>query len=83
MTTNGHYGLGTFTTGENDTFAGLVVGESVLDLRRHLGDAVTSLALLGDWERSSETLSSLASDGDTSAHELTALRPAPRCGTVT
>jgi 2,4-didehydro-3-deoxy-L-rhamnonate hydrolase len=77
MVTDGRFALGTFTTQDGDTFAGLVVGESVLDLRRHLGKPCTTLALLDDWGRSLESLSDLASAGSTDAHELESLRPRP------
>ena len=77
MTSDRRFALGTFTAGERETFPGLVLGERVLDLRPRLGPETTTRALLDDWERSVESLSELASNGDTQAHELASLRARP------
>lgn len=79
----GQFAIGTFAangTGDgngNRAFPGLVVGDSVLDLRRPLGASTTTLALLHDWEHSVETLAELARDGDSGGHRLENLRPLP------
>ncbi len=75
MTSDRQFALGTFAAGERETFAGLVVGERVLDLRARFGAETTTLGLIEDWERSVESLSELAGEGDTRAHELASLRP--------
>ena len=77
MTTNEQFALGTFMTGDGETFPGLVIGETVLDLRRRFEQTTTTLALLEDWARTRDALADLARGGDTSAHELSSLRPRP------
>jgi 2-keto-4-pentenoate hydratase/2-oxohepta-3-ene-1,7-dioic acid hydratase in catechol pathway len=74
MASNGEFALGTFAAGGGEAFPGLVVGESVLDLRERFGAAATTLSLLEHWERSLEALEELAEDGAGAAHELRALR---------
>ena len=71
------FALGTFSTATkpDETFAGLVVGDQVLDLRGPLGSDITTLDLFDDWERSVEQLGRLADAGDQTAHQLEGLRP--------
>jgi 2,4-didehydro-3-deoxy-L-rhamnonate hydrolase len=56
------FGLGTFAAGGGAPFSGLVLGDGVLDLRPVLGDAVTTSALLADWDASLERLRTLADE---------------------
>jgi 2,4-diketo-3-deoxy-L-fuconate hydrolase len=58
-------GLGTFATPEGGSFPGLVLGDRVLDLRKHLPDAASLTALLGDWETQLPRILELA-EGDSS-----------------
>ena len=79
MSASTRFALGTFATSDGRPFAGLVLGDRVADLGRHLGDGVTLRALVDDWDRSLETLQALAgrlapADGE---HALDALRPLP------
>jgi 2,4-didehydro-3-deoxy-L-rhamnonate hydrolase len=77
MTTDARFALGTFSTAAEETFAGLVVGEQVLDLRAALGRDTTTLTLLDDWDRNRERLAALADAGDTTTHDLADLRARP------
>jgi 2,4-diketo-3-deoxy-L-fuconate hydrolase len=76
------YGIGTFSRdgGDGDAFAGIVIDEVVFDLRPALGDAVTTLALVQDWDASLARLAALA-DGDRAAlgegTPIGELRPLP------
>jgi 2,4-didehydro-3-deoxy-L-rhamnonate hydrolase len=72
------FGLGTFAAPGGDAFPGLVVEESVLDVRQHFGDAATTLTLLRDWEASVARLRELAASGPGQATvPLADLRPLP------
>lgn len=71
------FALGTFAAHGGEAFPGLVVGETVLDLRRRLGRETTTLGLLHDWERSLDALAEAAHDGDSAAHALGDVRPLP------
>jgi 2,4-didehydro-3-deoxy-L-rhamnonate hydrolase len=75
--TGAEFALGTFAAADETTFPGLVVGDTVLDLRRRFGEAATTLALLDHWERNVDALSELARAGDTDAHALASVRPLP------
>lgn len=77
MSKDGQFALGTFALADGHTFPGLVVGESVLDLRRRFGGGATTLALLDDWDRSLQALAELARAGDADVRELDSLRPLP------
>src|SRR5690349_18819600 len=79
MSASTRFALGTFAASDCRPLAGLVLGDRVADLGRHLGDGVTLRALVDDWDRSLETLQALAdrlapADGE---HALDALRPLP------
>lgn len=71
------FAIGTFEAAGAHEFPGLVVGDTVLDLRRRLGDATTTRSLLDDWDESLPTLADAARDGDSDAHALAELRPLP------
>lgn len=75
MSNNGQFAIGTFSMADGAAFPGLVVGDSVLDLRQPLGYATTTLALLDDWDRNVQVLADLATAGDTSGFALSGLRP--------
>jgi 2-keto-4-pentenoate hydratase/2-oxohepta-3-ene-1,7-dioic acid hydratase in catechol pathway len=77
MRSEGRFGLGTFTTADGDVLPGLVVGDSVLDLRACFGAETTTLALLDDWESTLQMLFELAHEHDGGAHALASLRPKP------
>jgi 2,4-diketo-3-deoxy-L-fuconate hydrolase len=77
MAADAQFALGTFAADGGEAFPALVVGETVLDLRRRLGDATTTLGLLRDWERSFDVLAAAALDGDSAAHVLRDVRPLP------
>jgi len=71
------FGLGTFAIGE-DVFAGLVRDDTVVDLRRHLGQQVSTAALLARWDESVEHLAAIAGQApDGSERPLADLRPLP------
>lgn len=53
------FGLGTFDA-DGDAFPGLVVGDSVVDLRPHLGDRATVETSLTDWDATLAVLHDLA-----------------------
>jgi 2,4-didehydro-3-deoxy-L-rhamnonate hydrolase len=73
------YGLGTFAPHSGGApFAGLVLGERVVSLERHLGVGTTIRALLEDWSRSSYELQDVADAADPGETvELSSLRPLP------
>ncbi len=77
MPDDGQFALGTFALDDGSAFPGLVLGETVLDLRRHFGAQATTLALLSDWDRSLQALTELARAGDSDVRELGSLRPLP------
>lgn len=77
MTDQRTFALGTFATGRGDAFAGLFVGDRVVDLRPHFGTATTTRELLDDWDSSLSALRELARADHTTAHELGTLRPLP------
>jgi 2,4-didehydro-3-deoxy-L-rhamnonate hydrolase len=70
------FGLGTFADAD-ETFPGLVVGDSVLDLRRRFGPSATTGTLLSDWDASLAELRTLAAAGAGGGVPLEALRPLP------
>jgi 2,4-didehydro-3-deoxy-L-rhamnonate hydrolase len=74
MTGNPSFALGTFSAG-NDAFAGLVVGDQVIDLRARFGPQTTILSLVEDWERNLEALTDLARTDLNHAHAPGDLRP--------
>lgn len=76
MTPSGQFGLGTFAAADG-AFPGLVVDDHVIDLRPHVGAGTTTLGLLDNWERSVDTLSTLAAAGAADAPALSDLRPLP------
>ncbi len=69
------FALGTFTRDGGDPFPGLVVAETVIDLRPRFGDATTTADLLDDWDGALERLQVAADDGDNHALDYAALRP--------
>jgi 2,4-didehydro-3-deoxy-L-rhamnonate hydrolase len=70
------FGLGTFRASDGQPFAGLVGGDLVIDLRPELGDRVTVLSLLEDWERSLPVLEQASHRRDgTRLSDLAALPP--------
>ncbi len=77
MAADSQFVLGTFAANGGEAFPALVVGETVLDLRRRLGSATTTLGLLHDWERSLDVLAQAAHDGDSAAHALSEVWPLP------
>jgi 2-keto-4-pentenoate hydratase/2-oxohepta-3-ene-1,7-dioic acid hydratase in catechol pathway len=77
MRSEGRFALGTFTTADGDVFPGLVIGDSVLDIRARFGAETTTLALLEDWESTLQTLVELAHEHDGGGHTLASLRPRP------
>src|SRR4051795_13039956 len=78
MSPSTRFALGTFAASDGRSFAGLVLGDRVVDLGPHLG-AVTVRSLLDDWDRSVMRLQALAdriAPAET-AHSFDALRPLP------
>lgn len=76
MTSNtGRFGLGTFTEAESDPFPGLVLDETVLDLRTHLGANITTRDLLEDWEASFGTLANIAARPSGPSYDYSSVRP--------
>jgi 2,4-diketo-3-deoxy-L-fuconate hydrolase len=70
------FGLGTFRSGDGEAFAGVVAEDRVIDLRPQLGERVTVLSLLEDWERSLPVLEAVGERaGGTSLSALTPLPP--------
>src|SRR5579862_4005372 len=65
--------------GDGDSFAGLVLGDRVVDLGRRLGPATTVRRLVDDWPESFARLQALANeiDPDAADHDLALLRPLP------
>jgi 2-keto-4-pentenoate hydratase/2-oxohepta-3-ene-1,7-dioic acid hydratase in catechol pathway len=69
------------------SFAGLVIGERVVALERHLGPGTTVRGLVDDWPTSFPRLQAIADDGEQHASdlELASLRPLPPvlpCGQI-
>jgi 2,4-diketo-3-deoxy-L-fuconate hydrolase len=73
------FAIGTFCAGEDERFAGLVLGERVTRLDAHLGAGVSVRSLLEDWDESVAALQGLADrlGGDDCEHRLDQLRPLP------
>lgn len=71
------FALGTFAAGGAEPFAGLVVGDRVLDLRRRFGPGVTTRILFEEWEANERALAALADAGEPTEHEVAALRALP------
>jgi 2,4-didehydro-3-deoxy-L-rhamnonate hydrolase len=71
------FAIGRFAAPRASPFPGLVLGDAVVDLRRHLGEGVTTGALFADWDASLETLRGLVATAPAGDHELDALRPLP------
>jgi 2,4-didehydro-3-deoxy-L-rhamnonate hydrolase len=80
MTAPTRFALGTFAAaGDGGAFAGLVLGDRVAGLARHVGAGVTLRALVDDWDRSLPRLQALADGlgpGD-AEHAFDELRPLP------
>ena len=70
------FALGTFRMGDDAAFPGLVVGESVVDLRAHFGAGATTAGLLADWDASLGRLRELARE-TTDGLALDELHPLP------
>jgi 2,4-diketo-3-deoxy-L-fuconate hydrolase len=70
------FALGTFAAADGP-FPGLVLGDAVVDLRRHLGPNTTTAALLTDWEASLRELHRLAAAGAEPTAPLDKVRPLP------
>jgi len=73
----GLFALGTFSSDGEAAFPGLVVGQSVLDLRPHLGATTSTQDLLADWDITFGRLSELAAGDLSAAASLERLRPLP------
>lgn len=73
---DGAFGVGTFAR-NGDRFPGLVVGESVLDLRPAFGEAATTLVLFQDWDASFARLQELAAGGPREATPIGELHVLP------
>src|SRR3954470_12159517 len=78
MSPSTRFALGTFAASDGRSFAGLVLGDRVVDLGPHLG-AVTVRSLLDDWDRSVMRLQALADRiaPEETDHALDSLRPLP------
>jgi 2-keto-4-pentenoate hydratase/2-oxohepta-3-ene-1,7-dioic acid hydratase in catechol pathway len=81
------FALGTFAT-SGEAFAGLVLGEHVLDLARRLGNGTSIWSLLQEWDASFARLQTLADEagaeagGDYPLAGLRSLPPVVPCGEV-
>src|SRR5262245_33904070 len=71
------FGVGTFAAEDAVAFPGLVVAETVLDLRRAFGTRATTLDLLDDWDASLPALRDLAATLDADGRPLAGLRALP------
>jgi 2-keto-4-pentenoate hydratase/2-oxohepta-3-ene-1,7-dioic acid hydratase in catechol pathway len=73
------FAIGTFSTGEGDGFAGLVLGDRVTALHARLGPEVSVRSLLDDWPESLAALQELADrlSAKDCEHRLDQLRPLP------
>ena len=71
------FALGTFEDQQRREFAGLVVGEQVLDLAAALGGAVTVRALVDDWDAALPRLQALADRPPAATRSLDGLRAGP------
>ena len=73
------FGLGTFTAGESGPFPGLVVDQTVLDLRTRLGSEITTGDLFDDWDASFFTLADIARDLPEckTSHDYANVQPLP------
>ena len=71
------FGIGTFACDGGDGFAGLVVGDRVIDLAARLGTTVTTAQLLADWDAALERLSLAVKDTVSNTLDYASLRPLP------
>ena len=71
------FGLGTFTSGADNVFPGLVVDGQVLDLRPHFGSHATTSAMLANWGETLARLSQIAGRADDTSVALDTVRPLP------
>lgn len=76
---SGRFGLGTFATADSVVMPGLVVEDTVIDIRAHFGGQITTRELFEDWDASYAQLASLATSSESSAarHDYASLRPLP------
>jgi len=81
MSASTRFALGTFAASDGRPFAGLAVGERVVDLGPHLGDGVTLRSLVDGWDRSFETLQALADRHAPAATDHALASPGP-CSTL-
>jgi 2-keto-4-pentenoate hydratase/2-oxohepta-3-ene-1,7-dioic acid hydratase in catechol pathway len=77
MTSDGGFGVGTYSGSDGVQFPGLVVDDRVIDLRPRLGAHASTLSLLDDWDRNLELLAELAAGGTAGAADLADVRPLP------
>lgn len=73
------FALGTFTVGEGEPFAGLVIEERVVALERHLGPDANVRGLLEAWDDSLGALQAIADQlsPESSDYELASLKALP------
>jgi 2-keto-4-pentenoate hydratase/2-oxohepta-3-ene-1,7-dioic acid hydratase in catechol pathway len=57
------FALGTFSSNDGPQFPGLVVNDTVIDLRDSFGADITTLALFEDWDQSLQRLREIAANG--------------------
>lgn len=69
------FAIGCFRAGSDEPFPGLVLGATVVDLREHLGDRVTTRQLLQDWDAALSSLRDLARRPRLAGQQLEDLRP--------
>lgn len=71
------FGLGTFASGADNVFPGLVLDGQVVDLRPQFGSHATTSGMLTNWGETFERLSAIASQAHDASVGLDKLRPLP------
>jgi 2,4-didehydro-3-deoxy-L-rhamnonate hydrolase len=71
------FALGTYASGSDGAFPGLVINGGVIDLRPYFGAGATTGSMLATWEDTLERLRDLAQDPPTAPVALESLRPLP------
>lgn len=69
------YGVGTFVGPDGDAYPGLVVEETVIDLRPRLGPDTTTLTLLEEWDDTLERLGEIAAAASSEGVPFRDVRP--------